>query len=278
MKTALALGTFDGVHKGHRAVLELPPEYKKIAVVFPLPPKAALLGEPIALMTPEDKCRVLKSIGTDEVFKLDFGKVRNMPPYNFLKFLRDTFSPDYISCGFNYRFGKNASGDTALLSEFCKENGIMLKVCEPVTADGETVSSTEIRAFLKNGEPEKANSLMTEPFSYTAPVIRGDERGRTLGFPTANQKYPEVLIPVRFGVYKSSAVINGKAYSAITDIGVRPTFKTDYIISETFIKDFSADIYGREMRVSLLGFIRGEIKFSSAEELAAQIKKDIRSV
>lgn len=278
MKTALALGTFDGVHKGHRAVLELPPEYKKIAVVFPLPPKAALLGEPIALMTPEDKCRVLKSIGTDEVFKLDFGKVRNMPPYNFLKFLRDTFSPDYISCGFNYRFGKNASGDTALLSEFCKENGITLKVCEPVTADGETVSSTEIRAFLKSGEPEKANSLMTEPFSYTAPVIKGDERGRTLGFPTANQKYPEVLIPVRFGVYKSSAVINGKAYSAITDIGVRPTFKTDYIISETFIKDFSADIYGREMTVSLLGFIRGEIKFSSAEELAAQIKKDIRSV
>lgn len=278
MKTALALGTFDGVHKGHRAVLELPPEYKKIAVVFPLPPKAALLGEPVALMTPEDKCRVLKSIGTDEVFKLDFGKVRNMPPYDFLEFLRDTFSPDYISCGFNYRFGKNASGDTALLSEFCKENGITLKICEPVTADGETVSSTEIRAFLKNGEPEKANSLMTEPFSYTAPVIKGDERGRTLGFPTANQKYPEVLIPVRFGVYKSSAVINGKAYSAITDIGVRPTFKTDYIISETFIKDFSADIYGREMTVSLLGFIRGEIKFSSAEELAAQIKKDIRSV
>ena len=87
-----------------------------------------------------------------------------------------------------------------------------------------------------------------------------------------------MLIPVRFGVYKSSAVINGKAYSAITDIGVRPTFKTDYIISETFIKDFSADIYGREMTVSLLGFIRGEIKFSSADELAAQIKKDIRSV
>lgn len=278
MKTALALGTFDGVHKGHRAVLELPPEYKKIAVVFPLPPKAALSGEPIALMTPEDKCRVLKSIGTDEVFMLDFGKVRNMPPYNFLEFLRNTFSPDYISCGFNYRFGKNASGDTVLLSEFCKENGITLKICEPVTADGETVSSTEIRAFLKNGEPEKANRLMTKPFSYTAPVIRGDERGRTLGFPTANQKFPEVLIPVRFGVYRSSAVINGKAYSAVTDIGVRPTFKTDYIISETFIKNFSEDIYGREMTVSLLGFIRGEIKFSSAEELAAQIKKDIRSV
>ncbi len=278
MKTALALGTFDGVHKGHRAVLELPPEYKKIAVVFPLPPKAALSGEPIALMTPEDKCRVLKSIGTDEVFMLDFGKMRNMPPHNFLEFLRDTFSPDYISCGFNYRFGKNASGDTALLSKFCKENGITLKICEPVTADGETVSSTEIRSFLKNGEPEKANRLMTEPFSYTAPVIKGDERGRTLGFPTANQKYPEVLIPVRFGVYRSSAVINGKAYSAVTDIGVRPTFKTDYIISETFIKGFSEDIYGREMTVSLLGFIRGEIKFSSAEELAAQIKKDIRSV
>lgn len=278
MKTALALGTFDGVHKGHRAVLALPSEYKKIAVVFPLPPKAVISGNPIALMTPEDKCRVLKNIGIDSVYMLDFCKVRDMPPYDFLRFLKDTFSPDYISCGFNYRFGKDASGDTALLSEFCKENGITLKINEPVTEEGKTVSSTEIRTLLKNGEPEKANRLMTEPFSYTATVIKGDERGRTLGFPTANQKYPEVLVPVKFGVYKSSVLTDGKAYAAITDIGVRPTFKTDYIISETFIKNFSEDIYGKEITVSLLGFIRGEKKFSSVDELVKQVRKDIGSV
>ncbi|MBQ2286592.1 MAG: riboflavin biosynthesis protein RibF [Acutalibacteraceae bacterium] len=278
MKTALALGTFDGVHKGHRAVLNLPNEYKKIAVVFPLPPKAVISGNSLALMTPEDKCRVLKSIGIDRVYMLDFCKVRDMPPYDFLKFLKDTFSPEFISCGFNYRFGKNASGDTQMLSDFCKENAITLQICEPVTVGGETVSSTEIRTLLKNGETEKANCLMTEPFSYTAPVIKGDERGRTLGFPTANQKYPEVLMPVKFGVYKSSVFIDGKAYPAITDIGVRPTFKTDYIISETFIKDFSEDIYGREITVSLLGFIRGEKKFSSVDELVKQVKKDIGSV
>ena len=278
MKTALALGTFDGVHKGHRAVLELPPEYKKIAVVFPLPPKAVISGNSIALMTPEDKCRALKNIGIDSVYMLDFCKVRDMPPQGFLEFLKDTFSPDYISCGFNYRFGKNADGDTLLLSEFCKENGITLKISEPVTDEGKTVSSTEIRSFLKNGEPEKANSLMTQPFSYTAPVIKGDERGRTLGFPTANQKYPEVLVPVKFGVYKSSVLIDGKAYTAITDIGVRPTFKTDYIISETFIKNFSEDIYGKEITVSLLSFIRGEKKFSSVDELVKQVRKDIGSV
>ena len=277
MKTALALGTFDGVHTGHTAVLNLPHEYKKTAVVFSLPPKALLSGRSLALMTAEDKIKALKAAGMDEVYTLDFGKVRYMEACDFLVFLKQRFSPTLISCGFNYRFGKNAAGDTELLKAFCGENGITLKISEPVKAGGVTVSSTEIRALLENGETERANSLLSSPFSYTARVIKGDMRGRTLGFPTANQKYPDVLVPVKFGVYRSSVLINGNEYAGITDIGVRPTFKTDYIISETFIKDFSGDIYGKEITVRLLRFIRGEKKFSSVQELKKQIAADIRS-
>ena len=278
MKTALALGTFDGLHKGHREVLRLPDGCKKIAVIFPLPPKALITGKPLALMLPQDKETALKDLGIDEIFTLDFEKVRTMPPEDFLRFLTDKFSPDLISCGFNYRFGKNAAGDKNLLEDFCKERGITLKCSEPVTENGETVSSTEIRHFLQSGDTEKANRLLYKPFSYTAEVISGDKRGRTLGFPTVNQRYPQCLLPPKFGVYVSRVTVDGREYDGITDIGVRPTFKTDYIISETFIKGFSGDIYGDTVTVSPRRFVRGEVKFSSVSELKAQINADLKEL
>lgn len=278
MKTALALGTFDGLHKGHREVLSLPGGMRKVAVIFPFPPKALITGKPLALMSPEDKISAIKALGTDEVSTLDFERVRNMPPEEFLEYLADKFSPSLISCGFNYRFGKNAAGDKALLEGFCNKRGIILNCREPVTENGETVSSTEIRHFLQNGDIERANGLLYKPFAYTADVISGDRRGRTLGFPTANQRYPSYLLPPKFGVYVSRVAVNGQEYDGITDIGVRPTFKTDYIISETFIKNFNGDIYGKTVTVSPRRFVRGEVRFSSAAELKAQINADLKEL
>lgn len=277
MKTAIALGTFDGVHKGHRAVLDLPREMRKIAVIFPLPPKAVLSGKPKAIMTKTDKYRVLKEIGIDEVFTLDFNKVRDMSPQDFLRFLNVKFSPSLISCGFNYRFGKNAAGNTDDLSDFCALNGIEFKCCRPVSVDGEAVSSTEIRRFLSGGDIQRANRLLYEPFSFTAEVIAGDRRGRTLGFPTINQKYPKELIPIKFGVYKTKIRFDNAEYDGITNIGIRPTWQTDYIISETFIENFSGDLYGKSVTVVPVRFIRGEVKFTTAEELVRQIKSDLNS-
>lgn len=277
MKTAIALGTFDGVHKGHRAVLDLPQEMKKIAVIFALPPKAVLSGEPKAIMTKTDKCRVLKKIGIDEIFTLDFNKVRGMTPEDFLTFLNVKFSPSLISCGFNYHFGKNAAGNTDDLSDFCALNGIEFKCCKPVSVDGAAVSSTEIRRFLSGGDIQRANRLLYEPFSFTAEVIVGDRRGRTLGFPTINQKYPKELIPIKFGVYKTKIRFDNAEYDGITNIGIRPTWQTDYIISETFIENFSGDLYGKSVTVVPVRFIRGEVKFTTAEELVRQIKSDLNS-
>ena len=276
MKRAIALGTFDGLHKGHRAVLSLPEDSIKIAVVFPLPPKAVLSGEPCAIMTEREKAQALKKVGIDEIFTLDFNKVKDMPPEFFLEFLKEKFSPDLISCGFNYHFGKNAAGNTVMLSDFCNKNGIELNCHGAVYDGGEPVSSTRIRQYLKNGEIEKANGLLTFPFSFTAEVISGDRRGRTIGFPTVNQKYPMVLIPLKFGVYKSKILIDGKEYEGITNIGIRPTFKTDYIISETYIIDFSGDLYGKEITTVPTRFVRGEVEFSSVEELKNQIERDIK--
>lgn len=276
MKRAIALGTFDGLHKGHRAVLSLPEDSIKIAVVFPLPPKAVLSGEPCAIMTEREKAQALKKVGIDEIFTLDFDKVKDMPPEFFLEFLKEKFSPDLISCGFNYHFGKNAAGNTELLRDFCRCNGIELNCHGAVSENGEPVSSTRIREYLKKGEIEKANGLLTFPFSFTAEVISGDRRGRTIGFPTVNQKYPRVLIPLKFGVYKSKILIDGKEYEGITNIGIRPTFKTDYIISETYIIGFSGDLYGKEITTVPTRFVRGEVEFSSVEELKNQIERDIK--
>ncbi len=276
MKTALALGTFDGVHLGHKAVLNMPNGYKKIAVIFSIPPKAVLSGEPRSIMTVDTKIKTIKELGIDEVYTLEFEKIKDMLPFDFLCFLKNEFSPSYISCGFNYRFGKNATGNTEILSRFCKENDIILKCNEPVCVSNEPVSSTRIRECLKTGEIELANKLLTQPFSFKAEVIEGDKRGRTIGFPTINQKYPSELIPIRFGVYKAKVKFDNKEYKGIVNVGIRPTFESKYIISETYIIDFSGDVYGKDVEIEPIKFIRDEVRFSSVKELKQQIALDIK--
>ncbi len=275
MKTAIALGTFDGVHIAHRFVLDLPCEYKKIAVTFAVPPKMMFSRKTELLTSFSKKEELLKNLGFEQIEVLDFEKVKNTEPKEFLEFLKKEYNPQIISCGFNYRFGKNGAGDTELLKRFCLENGIECRICKPVEKDGKIVSSTLIRNLLKQGEIEKANQLLGNEFSFSAKVQKGDQRGRTIGFPTINQPYPEDLVKVKFGVYKTKVLIDGVTYEAITNVGIRPTYKSDYVISETFIKDFSGDLYGREIEIFLVKFLRDEIKFASLEELKRQIEIDL---
>ena len=278
MKTAIALGTFDGLHTAHRQVLSLPSGYKKLAVTFKKPPKMVFSGENELLLNEKQKCDYLKEFGIDEVITLDFSKVRNDSPESFLSFLKNDLKADFIACGFNYRFGKNGAGDTALLSEFCEENGIELRVSNSyLLPNGTPLSSSYIRSLLKDGQVEAANQYLFKPFCFTATVEKGAQRGRTIGFPTINQKYPIDLVKLRFGVYKTKVFVDGGEYDAITDIGVRPTYKTDFIISETFIKNFSGDLYGKEITVMPVKFLREEKKFNSLDELKEQIKKDLEN-
>ncbi len=278
MKTAVALGTFDGLHNAHREVLSLPDGYKKKAVIFKMPPKMLMSGKSELLLGYDDRCRFLKEFGIDEIITLDFDKVKNTAPEDFLIYLRNEIGADFIACGFNYRFGKNGAGDTQMLEAFCKQNGIKLRVLNPyLLSDGNALSSSYIRSLIKNGEIEKANSFLYKPFSFTAKVNKGDQRGRTIGFPTINQKYPEALVNLRFGVYKTEILVDGKKYEAITDIGHRPTYETDYVISETFIKNFSGDLYGKDVTVTPLKFLRDEKKFASLDELKEQIEKDLNN-
>ena len=275
MKNAIALGTFDGLHTAHREVLNLPTGYKKIAVTFKTPPKMYFSGNYEMIMTFEEKCEALKTLGFGEICALDFGEVKDTPLTEFLERIFVKYNPSYISCGFDYRFGKGAEGNVDSLAKYCRQKGIKLNVCSEITYNNQTVSSSMIREFLKNGEIERANSLLLNPFSFTGEVIEGQKRGRTIGFPTINQKYPEELVKLKFGVYKTKILFDGKEYFGVTNIGIRPTFKSDYVISETYIKDFSGDLYGKTVKTVPLKFLRSEIKFNSAEELKRQIEKDI---
>lgn len=275
MKNALALGSFDGVHLGHKAVLELPNGLRHIAVTFSVPPKFKSF-ESSLILTENDKEMYFKELGIDEIFSLDFEEIRNVEALNFLDFLKNKFNPAFISFGFNYRFGKDALGDTKLLKDYCESNNIEYKCVNAVECEDGIISSTNIRKLLSDGMVSEASKLLYKPFSFCEKVISGDKRGRTIGFPTINQRYPKELVRLKFGVYKSKVLFDGKEYAGITDIGIRPTFETDYVISETYIKNFSGNLYGKNVRVVPIEFLREEMKFSSVEELKKQITIDLK--
>ncbi|MBR4123051.1 MAG: riboflavin biosynthesis protein RibF [Clostridia bacterium] len=276
MKNALCLGSFDGIHNGHRNVLSVSPEYRRVVVTFKAPPKSVLSGEASMIMTLDQKCEALRRMGIKEIDVLDFLSVKDMSANEFLKMLLEKYNPGLISCGFNYRFGKGGEGDINLLKDFCDKNGINLRVCEPVKDNQTVISSTMVRGLLQNGEIEKANEFLYEPFSFITEVVEGDKRGRTIGFPTVNQKYPDQLVKLKFGVYKTKVEFDGESYIGITNIGIRPTFKSDYIISETYIKNFSGDLYGKILKITPIKYLREETKFSSLEELKRQIEIDLK--
>lgn len=281
---SVALGFFDGLHRAHRAVLLSALEKARMTgltpavLLFDEHPRTVLTGDAVpSLLTKEERDERLRKMGFTLLF-VSFKEIMNMSPEEFVrKILCERYPAGALSCGFNYNFGKNASGNTEILGALCKERGIDLSVCPEFTLNGQTVSSTEIRKALEKGDTEKAKEMLGFPFGFTAQVFTGDRRGRLLGAPTINQFIPEELIVPRFGVYASKVYFDGKEYVGVTNIGARPTFGKGSVRSETYIVDFSGDLYGREVRVEIYSFIRGERKFPDADTLKAQIEEDVMS-
>lgn len=275
-KYAVCLGMFDGVHIGHKAVLSgaIDSPYKSVAVTFSsIPFKSG--G---AIMTADQKAKKLKEIGIDEVLFLDFAEVCNLSPEEFLNYLLSKYNLAKICCGFNYRFGKKAAGDTAFLTDWCKNKEIEFFECPEVVYDGKTVSSTRIKELLLNGDVKCANTLLENKFSFISTVQKGDARGRTWGFPTLNQRYPDGICEVKRGVYQTVVTIDGKEYNAVTNIGVRPTYETSFVAAESFVLDYDGYCYGEEVKIKLITYLREEKKFSSKEELITAIKNDAEYV
>ena len=280
MGIALALGTFDGLHTGHMSVINsaLQSGFESIAVIFADPPAASLLNKEHAnILDAQFKIKLLKQLGFSDVIVLDFAKVKDIEATEFLENLVKQFNPKKICCGFNYTFGKDKRGNVTVLEKFCKDRKIELSVSQNVTSEGISISSTYIRSLIGKGNVKKANTFLKVPFGFCAEVLHGDERGRTIGFPTINQVYPKNLVLPRFGVYASRCTVNEKEYNAITNIGLRPTFKTEQVTAETHILDFNEDLYAQKICVTLDEFLRDEICFENIDALKNQISLDIKT-
>ena len=272
-KYAIAFGTFDGLHLGHMAVLDRVKSsgFIPLALTFDVPPK--MPDKSNLILRPEEKIHLLEQMGIKPIL-LDFEEIKDKAPLDFLEDVVKKYSPSVISTGFNFRFGKNAAGDKETLESFCRGNGIKYLVSEPVMAGESIVSSTNIRQLISNGDVSTAAKMLGRPFSFEEKIVHGDKRGRTIGFPTINQAYPRELVCPKYGVYSGYTEVGGKTYRSITDIGHRPTFKTEYVIAETYLFDFKGDVYGEKARVHLCDFIRSELKFNTLEELEKALCSD----
>ena len=195
------------------------------------------------------------------------------------KFSMTEFYAKDVCCGKNFRFGENASCDVQDLEQFGKWFGFQVHVIDDVQRDGMTVSSTEIRKLLSNGEIEKANQFLGEPYRIYQEVTQGAQLGRTIGFPTVNQVFCENQLVPKFGVYASeTALSDGRKFKSLTNIGMKPTVNYAGLpLAETYIEEFSGNLYGKPLTVRLLRFIRPEMKFSSVEALTEQMTKDLQS-
>ena len=277
-RVLIALGTFDGLHIGHKKVLlSDTSEYdEKIALMFTEHPQKALSGDvPGELVTDKKRNQLLKEWGYTPEY-LDFTEVSRLSPEEFVdKILIEKFNATALCCGFNYRFGNGAKGDVTILKKLCAEREIKLTVCNQVEYDGAPVSSTRIRECIKNGDIRTANKMLGRYFSYNFEVVHGDARGRTLGSPTINQFFSDNFTVADFGVYASFTVVDGKKYISVTNIGICPTIQGgSEKRSETNIVGFDGDLYGQDIEVFLVEKLRGERAFNSLDELSESISAD----
>lgn len=272
---SVALGVFDGMHLGHQRVIESAIErgFQTAVFTFSVSPKKSE-----KIVTDSERISIFKRCGVERLYNIDFNKIRNIEPQVFLNdILLGKLNTRKISCGQDYRFGKDASGNVDLIKNFCRENGITCKIVEDVTYNGEKISSTRIRNVLKKGDIKSANDMLGRPFGFCLEVVHGNHIGTGLGMPTINQALPKGFVQPKFGVYASIVEIRGKKYYGVTNIGVKPTVGSDRVLSETWIPNFNGDLYGEYLNLYLYEFIREERKFNSLDEMKIEVNKNAKT-
>lgn len=281
--SAVALGFFDGVHLGHRAVIAQALGHRSqglVPSVFTFTTKASAPKGKTGytyLMTAEEKYAYLESIGVERVFCPDFDDFKGLDPEAFVShLLAEKFQAKVICCGADHRFGKGAAGDVELLCRLCAPSGIQVEIVDPVLLDGQAISSSRIRAAIKDGEPQAAAAMLGRLFGFELRVVHGKELGRRLEFPTVNQQLPEGITQPKEGVYATLAKVDGRLYPAMTNVGPQPTVGSSNVVAETFIHDFAGNLYGTMVTVYLLEYLRPTVRFASVEELRSQLETDAR--
>lgn len=286
-KRVIALGFFDGVHLGHRALLDKTAVRAKelgavsAACTFDVHPESVIFRQPVPLLsTPGDREYLMRSLcGVEDVMTVHFDRRFMEMPWD--AFVRDFLVGECQACwlvaGHDYHFGYRGEGDPEKLTALCRELGLGCDIVSKVTLDGMTVSSTYIRTLVAQGELERACRYLGHPHLLGGTVAHGKRLGRTLGFPTVNLTLaPGVLVPA-YGVYASRVTLaDGKRYPAATNIGVRPTVKDGGGVTvESYLLDYQGDLYGQELRLELHHRLRGERDFGSLAELREEVFRNV---
>lgn len=281
--SVVAVGNFDGVHRGHREILNrliawgnergipsLLLTFRPHPVKFLVPHLA-----PPLINTYEQKRELVRSVGIDIMVEEPFHReYANLSPEQFVTdILHRTFGAKAIFVGFDFTFGRGGKANVDALRELGAPFGLEVHCADPLSFEGIVASSTKVRSFVQEGQVRGAHILLGRPFSIVGHVVPGEQRGRTIGFPTANLETKQELLPA-FGVYACWAVINGTPHRAVTNIGIRPTFRSNEPTIEAHILDFSEDIYDQEITLHVMERLRAEQSFSSIEALQTQIKQD----
>ena len=282
----VALGAFDGIHLGHRAILATAVARGRargdrvVACTFDRHPMEVLspARAPAPLTTLDERLHLIAETGVDLALVMAFTlELASVEPETFVRdIVVGRLHAQEVVVGDNHTFGRAARGNAGLLSAVGTPMGLVTHVVPPLLVDGVVVSSSEIRTVLREGDVGRAARYLGRPYSIAGTVTRGDGRGRTLGFPTANLE-PERPLLLPRGVYACRAEVDGRPHQAVVNVGVRPTFGDNALAIEAHLMDVAADLYGRFLRLHFMARLRGERKFAGIDELRAQIARDVET-
>lgn len=280
-QVCIALGYFDSVHIGHRAIIAATKALaQKLGVGCAV---ATFSNNAYKLFNPDEKqvytfaerCTLLSDL-CDYILHLRFdARLKHMSAENFLNSLTSHYNIKGIVCGYDYLFGARAKGDVELLKKFCAEHNIVCEIVPEVLHDGVRVSTTRVKSLLRAGKIEQANEFLHSPFMLSGKVVHGRGAGRMFDIPTANIKFAGSKILPKQGVYGTRCVIAGKEYYGATNIGARPTFELSKPAVETMLCDFNDNIYDKDITLYFYKFLRPVKKFDNPAQLSAQVHKDI---
>ncbi len=283
---SLALGFFDGLHLGHQAVITCAVDYarnngyKSALITFKEHPSNVLYNTPVKyIIRKAQKYKMLEEFGIDYLFELNFADVYKMSPDEYLRdILVKYFSPVAISTGFNHKFGVNQSGDVVFLADSQVVYNYLYFGTPRKDVYGEVISSSAIRKAVSKGDFFLVSAMLGRKFNVEGEVIHGRHLGRTIGYPTANIIYPDVLVKPQYGVYDVSVHLeDGRIHRGLANFGQKPTVSDDGKEElEIYLIDFDGDLYGQKIDVEFTKFIRLERKFDSLEALKSQIDLDLQ--
>lgn len=279
----VVLGNFDGVHRGHQQLIglgrQIADQHGEELAVFTFYPQIQQVVDPTFcyLLSESQKQESFRKLRVDVIETVPFeAAIAHLTPEEFVRtILVERLRARHVAVGFNFSFGYKGVGNSQMLQELASPYGIQVTVMEPCYVEGEVVSSTAVREYLRSGQVEKAHRLLGYPYRLEGLVIHGNQIGRTIGFPTANMQLQECVLRPANGVYAAKTYVDGKAYYGILNIGLRPTIENSTGVNmEVHLFDFDADIYGKTICTELYYFLRKETRFASLDALKAQLQKD----